>query len=450
MDNPEFRRHVWLELTPHRLVGMPLVLGLLFAFVYLSVEAAGSRAGAGAAAGVALWTFGGLVLLWGTRLAADALGDEIRGRTWDGQRMSALPAWSMAWGKLLGGPVYPWYGSAFCAAAYLAGADLPARVKVANLLLLTSLGVLLHAFALLATLQAVRKGRSVPSRNQGLLPLLAFFLVLPLLQILMGDAARTTALPWYGWSASFFSTALLSAAAFATWTVVGVHRLTRAELQVRNAPWVFLGFLVFVMVYVAGFVPANLVKTLAGTPFTPTRLFVAYGVGLAAVYLAAFAERKEPVVFRRLHLFHRLRQRERLLDELPRFLAGLALAALVALVLVAQAGTSAAQKQVVAGLFLLVLRDLGLLLGLNFARDPRRADLAALVYLVALYWLAPGLASALGAAEARSFFWPRGDVTPLASLGPLALEAAAFALWARARWRRVAVGWPPEPDAPPR
>ena len=448
MDNPEFRRHVWLELTPHRLAAMPLLLGLLFAFVYLSVRAAGGQA-AGATAGVALWTFGGLVLLWGTRLAADALGDEIRGRTWDGQRMSALSAWSMAWGKLVGGPVYPWYGAAFCAAAYLAGADLAVRVKLTNLLLLASLGVLLHAFALLATLLAVRKGRSVPSRNQGLLPLLAFFLVLPLLQVFMGETARTTALPWYVWSASLFAAALLSALAFATWTVVGVHRLTRAELQMRNAPWVFLGFLVFVMVYVAGFVPSDLLESLGETPFTPTRLFVAYGVGLAAVYLAAFAERKEPVVFRRLHLFRRLRQRERLLDELPLFLASLPVVALVALALVAQRGTGAAQKQVVAGLFLLLLRDLGLLLGLNFSRDPRRADLAALVYLVALYWLAPGLAASLGAEQARVLFWPRGDVAPLVALGPLALAAAGSALWARARWRRVAAAWPPEPDAPP-
>ena len=28
--NPEFRRNLWLELTPSRLVGMPLVLGVFF------------------------------------------------------------------------------------------------------------------------------------------------------------------------------------------------------------------------------------------------------------------------------------------------------------------------------------------------------------------------------------------------------------------------------------
>jgi hypothetical protein len=32
--NPEFRRNLWLELTPQRLIGMPLVLGALFLLAF--------------------------------------------------------------------------------------------------------------------------------------------------------------------------------------------------------------------------------------------------------------------------------------------------------------------------------------------------------------------------------------------------------------------------------
>ncbi len=47
--------------------------------------------------------------MWGPRRAADTLAEEVAGGTWEAQRMSGLSAWSMAWGKLIGGCSFVWY-----------------------------------------------------------------------------------------------------------------------------------------------------------------------------------------------------------------------------------------------------------------------------------------------------------------------------------------------------
>jgi hypothetical protein len=104
---------------------------------------------------------------------------------------------------------------------------------------------------------------------------------------------------------------------------------------------------------------------------------------------------------------------------------------------------SRVQKHVVASLGLLLLRDLGLVLGLAFGPSPRRAEVAAAFYLAVLYVLAPGIAGQLDAPWLSGLFWPRVTGSSLAALGPLAVEAAAFLGFAWLRWRRAAERFPP-------
>jgi len=446
MENPEFRRHVWLELTPHRLVAMPLTLGLLLAFIYLTATTAEFDGGA-AAASAALWIFGGLLILWGTRLAGDAVTEEVRGRTWDQQRMSALPPWQLTWGKLLGGPIFPWYGAALCACVALTLGSAPLPRRAAEVALLAALAVLLHAAAVITSLLALRKGATLPARTGGLLPLLAFFIAMPVLQATLTDAAWSEQLAWFGLRPTVFLAFLTSMLAFAGWAVLGVHRLMRAELQVRGTPLVWLAFLAFSMTWAAGLVPPELGVGEPSTPLTPTRLLVAYAVAHGAIYALAFAESKQPVVFRRLLWFHSHGQRERFLDELPLWLVSVPVAgvAVAALVLQGEPAVSGLQKQTVVGLALLGTRDLALLLALNFGKRAQRADVAGLVYLLVLYALAPGVANALGLDGLRGFFWPRADVGPLAALAPLAAGSLAAVALAWLRWRALGISAPRPP-----
>ncbi len=114
MNNPEFRRNLWLELSSYRVIGMPAVLGAIYVLVYvLRLERSHESLET-----ISLVLFSVIIFLWGTRQAAESVVAELRDRTWDSQRMSSIGPWSMTWGKLLGSTIYPWYGGLLCLSAY--------------------------------------------------------------------------------------------------------------------------------------------------------------------------------------------------------------------------------------------------------------------------------------------------------------------------------------------
>ena len=80
--NPELRRYCWLELTPHRLIATPIIIGLIVALVSASggIETAGL-------ATLGLAGFGVCAALAGGYFAVSAVTEEVRERTWDAQRI---------------------------------------------------------------------------------------------------------------------------------------------------------------------------------------------------------------------------------------------------------------------------------------------------------------------------------------------------------------------------
>ena len=112
--NPELRRMFWLEVSRQRLWLFPA------AILATALLLANGGAGAVVMRAVAISGFVAFTIIWGARQAADAVLDETREHTWTIQRMSALSAWSMTWGKLLGATFIPWYAGAGCLAAYFA------------------------------------------------------------------------------------------------------------------------------------------------------------------------------------------------------------------------------------------------------------------------------------------------------------------------------------------
>ncbi len=73
---------------------------------------------------------------------------------------------------------------------------------------------------------------------------------------------------WYSWTVSAIEFNLATVAAFLAWTVFAAYRLMRVELQHQNLPWAWIGFSLFLMVYVAGFTHVGLERVPdAGTGF---------------------------------------------------------------------------------------------------------------------------------------------------------------------------------------
>ena len=94
--NPEFRRNLWLEATPVRMLVVTLGFALL-------VSAAWTTTKAETGANVAFWLGYTALVLFGGYHAVSTISDEIEDRTWDWQRLSGQSAWSLLWGKILKG-----------------------------------------------------------------------------------------------------------------------------------------------------------------------------------------------------------------------------------------------------------------------------------------------------------------------------------------------------------
>ena len=151
--NPEFRRNLWLELTPRRMATAAILLALAF------FAAALSGGSAWRPASVASFIYYVVVVLWGSRNAALSVVGEIRDRTWDAQRLSSLSAAEMTWGKLFGSTIFNWYVGGICLVLMLAQQVVQAGIVTAliDLVYFLEIGIIAQAAALLASLIAVQR-----------------------------------------------------------------------------------------------------------------------------------------------------------------------------------------------------------------------------------------------------------------------------------------------------
>lgn len=428
--NPEFRRNLWLELSPYRLIGMPTVLGILLFLAYLlDNKQYGERV-----AHAALLLFGLLAFLWGTRLASEALIAEIRDHTWDGQRMSMIGPWSMTWGKLIGSTIYPWYGALLCLLVYLTSSPALGLSIPETAVLMIGSALLGQAIGLLTSLQAIRKSRHY-SRFQT-----TAFLVLGVIcsvSLVAWPFSESASILWYSQYFPDDRFVLISLLLFLGWAVFGIYRLIRAELQLQNLPWAWGLFILFMVGYLAGFVGEDHWAT--GKSLPELRMLSAFLVTLVLAYGMLFSERKDPVVLRRFLQYFGRREWFSAMQVSPLWLSTLpfvilSCAALVTVDMISGKGTQLAIPAVVMILFL--LRDLGLLLFLNLSRNPKRADMLTVLFLVMLYGVIPTILAVLGIDRLAGLFWPVSEMPAQIAL-PAALGQAVVMLGLTVRrWRR--------------
>ena len=273
--NPEFRRNLWLEFSLQRLVAMPLVLAAVLWIDYLVRSAKGPEYGylMMRISDDALVIYFALIVLWGSRVAACAVAQEIGDTTWDGQRMSAIGPWAMTWGKLFGSTAFVWYGGVLVLVVIAATSrqemfvnddgwihlEPSLRWITTRIGTVLALGIICHASGLLASLLYIHGGAETRRINVTLFQLVgiaAFFAFFPLYLYgwqPVGDI-NVPKLHWYGRELVavdefiFVSTTIVAA-----WAVLGVYRMMRAELQMTGWPWLWSLFVLYFAVYLAGF-----------------------------------------------------------------------------------------------------------------------------------------------------------------------------------------------------
>jgi len=433
--NPEFCRNLWLELSPYRLVSMPLILVAVF---YLAYVVDGYRL-AGAVASAALGLFFLIALIWGTKLASEAVMNEIRDHTWDGQRMSVLTPWQLTVGKLCGSTIYPWYGAAICLGVYglakLGSSPLPA-VKTMLALALTAL--LAHAVSLLASLIAIRKERRVNKSQTAAILLFGLMAAGPFFNLVLSSTAAVT---WYGTPFPGLDFVLCSLVAYALWAVIGVYQVMRTELQMRNAPLAWYGFVLFLMGHLAGFFHGS--QTTAGAD--PAAL-AAFFVALGAIYFMAFSERKDILTLQALLRLAAGGNPRRFLEGAPRWLLTIPVAMLMGIFLIASARSDVAGATLTTAAFVVASlgflgRDLGVMLFCNLGTKTRRADMLTVICLALLYGVFPATFAAMKLEHATVLFWPRPEQASLLGCVAALVELLLMAWLVSARWRqRLAEG----------
>lgn len=437
IQNPEFRRNVWHELTPHRLLLTPLILAAIFFLVYL-FNGNSNRVFATQLSQTSFVIFALFAFLFGTKLATNAVHEELRDHTWDFQRMSAISAWSMSWGKLAGSTCYAWYGALIALAAYvtsmlyLENIDLVARITVLYL----ASAIFAQASGLLISLDSLQKTRD-PGKGGVVIALLFGFSVMMAARRLAALWQKTSvpSLDWYNYSINIADFTCVSILIFLCWSVYGVYRYMRIELQYQSTPIAWLSFVAFMMVYLAGFIPANTIYTFG------TRLIVAFLIGTTAVYLTALREPKNPVLYRRLADRIRTGSFSVALRGLPRWLMVLPVTGVLAFAIpfttaeVFEFRSLSIYPTAVPALFCFMLRDIAILLFLNFgAGGTKRSDTAFLIYIALLYILFPLIVTAGGLKELLFIFIPTFTESIFKAILPPLLQFLLVAILLRSRW----------------
>lgn len=429
--NPEFKRNLWTELSIHRLIGMPFVLGAIFLLVFIV-----SDYKIDILATFALIFFGLLTFIWGTRTAAESIITEIKERTWDSQRMSVLGPWSMTWGKLLGSTIYTWYGALICLVLYL---FVMQEVSFKNPLKLPVLfflcGLLGQSIGLLASMLSLKKIRTTSKSQSTSYMIIGLIVVLTILSF---SSNHRGIVQWYGTSFHSIDFTILSTAVFLVWIVFGIYRLMREELQIKSTPIGWLAFVIFLMFYMSGLINLDADSNMSIESGWMTQ---SYYIALILTYIMVFIEKKDPVLFRKLLKSIKEREWGTLTTNMQCWMVTVIVAIILVFVLCLSASLSDQAKHltipVVISMFFFFLRDLFLILFLNLAKKNKRADMAAVLYLALLYGVLPSILFALKKTTLTFIFWPQLEGMVYLSVFASLVEMLLVFGFLLLRWRKA-------------
>ncbi|AMK78821.1 MULTISPECIES: ABC transporter permease [Methylomonas] len=426
--NPEFERQLILECSQARLIGAPVVLGAVFTFTYFLDD---YRLG-NITAQAALTLFMLITLLWGTRQSLDSIVEEYRDRTWDTQRLSALGPWQMAWGKLLGSTSMAWYCAGICLLVHALATDNPAALP---LLFFYAIGtaLLVQSAGLLLGLLAVQRGQ-LKTGSILILVVVGFIVFMPSLTDLTDTANylpdNLQISSWYNLTVNAQTLHQISLICALFWCMMGNYRLLAQDLGLRNLPWAWLGFTLFLIVYLGGFIPSS----------SYSFSLAAFTVCSLLTYSGVLVERHEPMRVKRLLGYWLQANWRRVGEELPLSVLSFALSLPFAIFLSFQeqrfAWLDISLHAYPLAIALLVLRDCAIYLFFCYGKNPQRAFSLSLLSAALLYGILPGLFGAIGMTGVSALFFPLWAGSVFTALACSALQCALILHLLNTRWRQ--------------
>ncbi|GEM_PF-1064146 len=449
--NPEFRRNIWLELTTHRVIAMPLILSLIFG---LTISLSGSVFDR-SVSHVAGTAFVLLVIVWGCRQSAEAVLSEISTRTWDHQRLSSLSAWNMTWGKLYGAPIFSLYGGLFCLLVlFLSTTGEHSFQKSLLITILYALcGLFAQSFAMFLSLAGLRQGRAYTWRRSAFYQVLAILMglqiLIPTLISSTFEELRTD-ITWYGFVFPGLLFYICSIALFYIWSIIGLHQLMRKELQITNSPLLWSLFIVFALFYCSGLIKED------STIFEKTheewvwqiRIYSACITCWLITLFAVFFEAKDVVLLRRLYAAVKSRHWQQVGYLIPRWAIAFCFVLIsLAISLILPLPTSNAIfgpnntpdffRQTLVSQTLFLLRDIGIFMLFCLGNKRQGGEFAVLIYLSLLYIVLPQMLNAFGGEDVLFIFYSILAENWLEAILPGLLQTALIAVLLKLHWQKL-------------
>ena len=432
--NPELRRNLLLECNTHRFILVGGVLAGVFTLVCL-YDARGSG---NLVANVGLVIFVLTTMAWGSHRAGESLLDDLRERTWDAQRMSALSPWSMTWGKLAGATVIPWFAGSISLCVYFFGRQGPTvfeRLEVIATCI--AAGILVQSLSLIGALVGTR----LDKHGKSTLTSWATVGILALVYAYFSIYYKSTdEIQWYGttYNRNKFLTA--SVFALAVWNTLGAYRLMCMELAIATRPWAWISFVFYLTIYFTGsYIPPDCPLTRA------IGLAAAMGlvVSIGATYLSAFALYRDPLTFRRLKTYVENSSQRRFFEDMPAWMASLTVAALCMLVCVAMhfapEYSSLRIENVRLGaiaIWLYAIRDLAVLFYFTYSGTSKRVESSTIILLALLYWALPSILESTGLQNLSWLIRPPIWDQPMLSIGIIGVQVIIFSAICLQRYRQ--------------
>ncbi|MFT4582769.1 MAG: hypothetical protein ACI915_001070 [Gammaproteobacteria bacterium] len=428
--NPEFRRNLLLEWSIHRIVLVGGVTGgvLTVASIFGTSNIV---------ANVALIIFLFTTVLWGAHRAGDSIVDELRERTWDSQRMSAIDPWAMLWGKLFGATVMPWFAGLIALVVYYFERQGPSATDRLHVVSFCIAGaILVHALSLIGALV----GTHLDKFGKSTLTSWASVGTMVLLGVYFANYLRADAsIIWYGQVYDRFDFLTISVFVLGAWITFGAYRLMCSELAVATLPWAWVGFQIFLIVYFSG-------RYLSPTWPLAQSLSVVSAVGLvvgaSSAYVAAFAL-LDPLAFRRLRTYFTEKSWQRFFENLPLWLVSMTLAALF---VVSSSGLHFTPRYSdqwrehiglsAIVLWLLALRDILILYWFTYSESKRRIETSTILCLALLYWVLPSIIESAGLVKTSWLLRPPMVERPLLSATIVAAQLLIVGALCAHRYRQ--------------
>lgn len=453
--NPELNRNAKLELSNVKMILMPLLILLLLFLTYL-IKSPYNKFNPFIhetdivvfLISVANFLFTLIVMIWGSKQAADSVIDEVNARTWDNQRMTALSPLEMSIGKLLGPTIYSWFGGLICLAIsfllqlYLivnypnfnltgvgsifswflneisrftnVHSEYPIVKLIVNTLNAIISGLVAHAFIISISLMAVQKHRFKKKISSIVYFViggsLAFYVLTSQTFLLIstdlnGQGVFNNA-KWYFLTMNMDVAILISYCFILFWALVGLNNSFRTEFKYENKINSWFVFLLSASVFYYGFLcNVDFKSNLGISHFFESIMFLTFGLFgalMVSSYLFVFLQSKDILNIKHLLEAFQSKNYNRVSELMPIWVPNIVLMLISGIVLgfmISQIEHNKFLHELSNNenfsifffiqIVIFALRDILLVYYINFTRKFKNPELVALIFMFMMYMIFP-------------------------------------------------------------